>query len=40
LQDEALLKNTSEISKKYVYEKQGATNLIVQYLYEKRLLIS
>jgi 3-deoxy-D-manno-octulosonic-acid transferase len=38
LQDEALLINTSAISKKYVYEKQGATNLIVQYLYEKRLL--
>jgi 3-deoxy-D-manno-octulosonic-acid transferase len=40
LQDEALLKSTSLISKKYVYEKQGATNLIVQYLYEKRLLIN
>jgi 3-deoxy-D-manno-octulosonic-acid transferase len=33
-----LLKNTSEISKKYVYEKQGATNIIVNYLYKKRLL--
>jgi 3-deoxy-D-manno-octulosonic-acid transferase len=40
LQDEALLKNTSAISKKYVYEKQGATNIIVNYLYEKRLLIN
>jgi 3-deoxy-D-manno-octulosonic-acid transferase len=40
LGDEELLKNTSEISKKFVYEKQGATNLIVQYLYEKRLLIN
>jgi hypothetical protein len=35
-----LLKNTSAISKKYVYEKQGATNIIVNYLYEKRLLIN
>jgi 3-deoxy-D-manno-octulosonic-acid transferase len=40
LQDETLLKNTSAISKKYVYEKQGATNIIVNYLYEKRLLIN
>ncbi len=40
LQDEALLKNTSNVSKNYVYEKQGATNLIVQYLHEKRLLIN
>jgi 3-deoxy-D-manno-octulosonic-acid transferase len=38
--DNELLKNTSEISKKYVYEKQGATNIIVNYLYEKRLLIN
>ncbi len=38
LQDDTLLKHTSEISRKYVYEKQGATNLIVQYLHEKRLL--
>jgi 3-deoxy-D-manno-octulosonic-acid transferase len=40
LSDDELLKNTSEISKKYVYEKQGATNIIVKYLYEKRLLIN
>jgi 3-deoxy-D-manno-octulosonic-acid transferase len=40
LQDETLLKNTSAISKNYVYEKQGATNIIVNYLYEKRLLIN
>jgi 3-deoxy-D-manno-octulosonic-acid transferase len=40
LGDEALLKNTADICKKYVYEKQGATNLIVQYLYENRLLIN
>jgi 3-deoxy-D-manno-octulosonic-acid transferase len=38
LHDEAILKNTSKISKKYVYEKQGATNLIVQYFHKKRLL--
>jgi 3-deoxy-D-manno-octulosonic-acid transferase len=38
LKDEAYLINISAVSKKYVYEKQGATNLIVQYLYEKRLL--
>lgn len=40
LSENELLKNASEISKKYVYEKQGATNLIVQYLQEKRLLIN
>jgi 3-deoxy-D-manno-octulosonic-acid transferase len=40
LNDDVLLKNTSAISKKYVYEKQGATNIIVNYLYEKRLLIN
>jgi 3-deoxy-D-manno-octulosonic-acid transferase len=40
LLDEDLQKSTSEVSKKYVYEKQGATNLIVQYLHEKRLLIN
>jgi 3-deoxy-D-manno-octulosonic-acid transferase len=38
LQDDTLLKHTSEISRKYVYEKQGATNLIVQYLHINRLL--
>lgn len=40
LGDEELLKNIAEISKNYVNEKRGATNLIVQYLYEKRLLIN
>ncbi len=38
LQDDTFLKNTSEISRKYVYEKQSATNLIVQYLHINRLL--
>ncbi len=38
LGDVELQKSTSIISKKYVYEKQGATNIIVNYLYEKRLL--
>ncbi len=38
LQDETLLKRTSEISKKYVYEKQGATNIILDYCYKNRLL--
>ncbi len=40
LSDDELLKNASEISKKYVYEKQGATNLIIKCLHEKRLLIN
>jgi 3-deoxy-D-manno-octulosonic-acid transferase len=37
-QDEVFLKSTSEISKKYVYEKQGATDIILDYCYKNRLL--
>ena len=36
--DNELLNNASEISKNYVAEMQGATKIIVKYLYENRLL--
>ena len=36
--DEALLLRTGGIAKDYIYEKQGATGIVLNYLYEKRLL--
>jgi 3-deoxy-D-manno-octulosonic-acid transferase len=40
LLDETLLKEASAIAKNYVYKKKGATNKIIQYIYENRLLIN
>jgi 3-deoxy-D-manno-octulosonic-acid transferase len=38
MQDKIFLEYTSKISKKYVYEKQGATDIIIDYCYKNRLL--
>jgi 3-deoxy-D-manno-octulosonic-acid transferase len=38
--NEELLRKASATAKKYIYEKQGATGIVMEYIYEKRLLIS
>ena len=38
LKDEVILKNAGEVCKNFVYKNGGATNKIMEYLYEKRLL--
>ncbi len=38
LNDEVFLKNAGEVCKNFVYKNGGATNKIMEYLYEKRLL--
>ena len=38
--DESFLRSTGAITKKYIYEKKGATEKILHYIHENRLLIS
>jgi len=38
LGDDELLLKTGGVAKSYIYEKQGATGIVLNYLYEKRLL--